>query len=261
MSVQSGDVVAVWRDSALSALRPDELLLVSDFDGTLAEIVPEPTQATALPDSLRALRRLAPELNKVVILSSRTPAELVEHLEVPGALLVGDSGLPPPTPAELQALTTFNAEAAKLLGTTPGAWIEIKPASSAVHFRNAPISGQKVLDLLRPLLHQTGLYGGLGRKVIEVHAPQAGKGTALEGLLKRLTPGGLVVMGDDENDRSMFRVASKTPIPHLCVGVGSAEVPADLFDHCDLILDGPREASAFLRSLSEWAEAESKTRL
>jgi trehalose 6-phosphate phosphatase len=256
MSVQSGDVATVWRDSPLSALKPHELLLVSDFDGTLAEIVPEPTLATALPDSLHALRRLAPALKKVVILSSRTPAELSEHVAVAGALLIGDSGLPPPTPEELQALTTFNAEAAKLLGTTPGAWIEIKPASSAVHFRNAPISGQKVLDLLRPLLHQTGLYGGLGRKVIEVHAPQAGKGTALEGMLKRLAPSGVVVMGDDENDRSMFRVASKTPIPHLCIGVGSAEVPADLFDHCDLILDGPREASVFLRSLSEWALSE-----
>jgi trehalose 6-phosphate phosphatase len=256
VSVQSSDVAAVWRDSALSAIRPDELLLVSDFDGTLAEIVPEPTQATALPDSLHALRRLAPVLRKVVILSSRTPAELNEHVAVPGALLIGDSGLPPPTQEELRALTTFNAEAAKLLGTTPGAWIEIKPASSAVHFRNATISGQKVLDLLRPLLHETGLHGGLGRKVIEVHAPQAGKGTSLEALLKRMTPGGLVVMGDDENDRSMFRVASRTPFPHLSVGVGSTEVPPDLFDHCDLILDGPRDASAFLRNLSEWALAD-----
>jgi trehalose 6-phosphate phosphatase len=256
VSVQSGDVAAVWRDSALSAVRPDELLLVSDFDGTLAEIVPEPTQATALPDSLHALRRLAPVLRKVVILSSRTPAELADHVVVAGALLVGDSGHPPPTPAELEALTTFNAAAAKLLGTTPGAWIEIKPASSAVHFRNAPISGQQVFDILRPLLHQTGLYGGLGRKVIEVHNPQAGKGTALHALLKRLEPSGLVVMGDDENDRSMFRVASRTTIPHLCVGVGSTEVPPDLFDHCDLILDGPREASAFLRNLSEWAASE-----
>jgi trehalose 6-phosphate phosphatase len=258
VSVQSGDVAAVWRDSSASAIQPHELLLVSDFDGTLAEIVPEPTLATALPDSLHALKRLAPALKKVVILSSRTPAELSEHVAVAGALLVGDSGLPPPTPEELQALTTFNAEAAKLLGTTPGAWIEIKPASSAVHFRNAPISGQKVLDLLRPLLHETGLYGGLGRKVIEVHSPQAGKGNALEGLLKLLTPGGLVVMGDDENDRSMFRVASLTPIPHLCIGVGSAEVPPDLFDHCDIVLDGPREASAFLRNLSEWALEEPK---
>ena len=253
MSVQSSDIAAVWRDSALSAIRPDELVLISDFDGTLADIVAEPTMATALPDSLHALRRLVPVLERVVVLSSRTPTELAELVPVPGALLIGDSGLPPPTPEETQALQQFNGQAAKLLGNVHGAWIEIKPASSAVHFRNAPISGQKVLDLLRPLLHETGLYGGLGRKVIEVHSPHAGKGNALEALIKALAPGGLAVMGDDENDRSMFRVASRTPVPHLCVGVGSAEVPPDLFDHCDLVLDGPAEASAFLRSLSEWA--------
>jgi trehalose 6-phosphate phosphatase len=253
VSVQSSDIAAVWRQSPVSSIPPQELLLVSDFDGTLADIVPEPTAAAPLPDSLHALRRLVPMLKKVVILSSRTNTELVDHLPIPGAQLIGDSGLPPPTPRETEALRVFNAEAAKLLGHTPGAWIEIKPASSAVHFRNAPISGQKVLDMLRPLLHQTGLYGGLGRKVIEVHSPQAGKGNALEALVKRLDPGGLVVMGDDENDRSMFRVASRAAIPHVCVGVGSAEVPPDLFDHCDLVLDGPAEASAFLRSLAEWA--------
>jgi trehalose 6-phosphate phosphatase len=253
VSVQSSDIAAVWRTSPLSSIQPQELLLISDFDGTLADIVPEPTMAIVLPDSLHALRRLLPVLMRVVILSSRTPTELTDLVPVPGAVLIGDSGLPPPTSEETQALKQFNAQAAKLLGTVQGAWIEIKPASSAVHFRNAPISGQKVLDILRPLLHETGLYGGLGRKVIEVHSPHAGKGNALEALMKRLTPTGVVVMGDDENDRSMFRVASMQAIPHLCVGVGSAEVPPDLFDHCDLVLDGPTEASGFLRSLAEWA--------
>jgi len=255
VSVQSSDIATVWRTSPLSSIQPQELLLISDFDGTLADIVSEPTMAIALPDSLHALRRLLPVLMKVVILSSRTPTELTDLVPIPGALLIGDSGLPPPTPEEMQALKQFNAQAAKLLGTVQGAWIEIKPASSAVHFRNAPISGQKVLDVLRPLLHETGLYGGLGRKVIEVHSPHAGKGNALEALIKRLSPTGVVVMGDDENDRSMFRLASMQAIPHLCVGVGSAEVPPDLFDHCDLVLDGPAEASAFLRSLAEWATA------
>jgi trehalose-6-phosphatase len=92
--------------------------------------------------------------------------------------------------------------------------------------------------------------------VIEVHASNAGKGSALQDLLARFTPGGLICMGDDENDRSVFEVASKASIPHLCVGVGSAEVPRDLFDHCDLILDGPVEASAFLRSIADWAIAQ-----
>jgi trehalose 6-phosphate phosphatase len=255
VSVQAGDIAAVWRGSALSSIRPDELLLVSDFDGTLAEIVPEPTLATPLPDSLRALRRLAPVLKKVVILSSRTNAELNTLITIPGALVIGDSGLPPPGHEELHALKVFNAEAAKLLGTTPGAWIEIKPASSAVHFRNAPITGQEVLGILQPLLDETGLYGGLGRKVIEVHMPDAGKGNALEDLLARFSPQGLVCMGDDENDRSVFGVANQSAIPHLGVGVGSEEAPHDLFEHCDLVLYGPAEAAAFLRSLAEWATA------
>jgi trehalose 6-phosphate phosphatase len=253
VSVQSGEIAAVWRDSSLSAIRPDELLLVSDFDGTLAEIVPEPTLARALPESLHALRRLAPMLAKVVILSSRTNPELAGLVSIPGALLIGDSGLPPPGRAELDALKTFNAEAAKLLGTTPGSWIEIKPASSAIHFRNAPISGMQVLDILQPLLDQTGLYGGVGRKVIEVHSPQAGKGHVLDALLARFTPRGFVCMGDDENDRSVFEAARKSSIPHISVGVGSAEVPSDLFEHCDLIVDGPAEASALLDSILDWA--------
>ncbi len=255
MKVQSGATAAIWRESPVSAIRPAELLLVSDFDGTLAEIVPEPTHAVALPESVQALRRLTPVLRKVVILSSRTTLELETLVSIPGVLLIGDSGLPPPGHEELQALRTFNAEAAKRLGNVPGAWIEIKPASSAVHFRNAPISGQEVLELLRPLLRQTGLYGSLGRKVIEVHSPNAGKGSTLEALLRRFTPGGFVCMGDDENDRSVFEVASNASIPHLCVGVSSAEVSRDLFDKCDLIVDGPAEVSAFLRTIVEWASA------
>lgn len=253
MSVQSRDIAEVWRASSLSAIQPKELLLVSDFDGTLSEIVPEPAQAIGLTDSLMALGRLTKLLAGVVILSSRTNPELAHLVPVPGVQRTGDSGLPKPRGEELRALKRFNVEAAKLLGATPGAWLEIKPASSAVHFRNASISGGEVLRLLKPLLRETGLYGGLGRKVIEVHSPEATKGHYLSGLVERTTPGGLVCLGDDENDRSVFEVASKLAVPHLCVGVGSAEVPPDLFDRCDLILEGPAEAARFLRMLVDWA--------
>lgn len=253
MSVQSRDVAEVWRASSLSAIQPKQVLLVSDFDGTLSEIVPEPAQAVGLTDSLLALGRLAKQLAAVVILSSRTKVELAHLVPVQGVERIGDSGLPKPRGDELRALKRFNAEAAKLLGATPGSWLEIKPASSAVHFRNAAISGEEVLGLLRPLLRETGLYGGLGRKVIEVHSPEATKGHFLAALVERTTPGGLVCLGDDENDRSVFALAATLPIPHLCVGVGSAEVPPDLFDQCNLVLDGPPEAARFLRMLVDWA--------
>ncbi len=228
-------------------------MLVTDFDGTLAEIGPDPVRSVALPESLDALRRLTQVLKQVVVLSSRTPTELSLLVPLSGVRLIGDSGLAPPTAEEQRALERFNSEAARPLGTVPGAWIEIKPASTTVHLRNAQISSEEAMALLRPLVKDTGLYGSQGRKVIEVHTHFAGKGTALTALMEELEPGGVVLMGDDENDRAAFEVLSRTDIPHMCVGISSPEVPPDLFDRCDVVLANPQQASDFLQMLADWA--------
>src|SRR5690349_16811608 len=102
---------------------PDEVILVTDFDGTLAEIVPDPSQATAGPDALRALHQLVPLLADVVVLSSRTPAQLERLVNVPGVRLIGDSGLALPRKAQKEALDRFNADVARLLTQVPGAWL------------------------------------------------------------------------------------------------------------------------------------------
>jgi len=51
----------------------------------------------------------------------------------------------------------------------------------------------------------------------------------------------------------MFELVSGLVRPHLIVGVGSAEAPADLFARCDLVLSGPEEVSRFLTLLADWA--------
>ncbi len=228
-------------------------MLVTDFDGTLAEIGPDPARSTAMPGALDALRRLSRLLKQVVVLSSRTSTELSRLVPVSGVRLIGDSGLAPATPDEKRALERLNTEAAKLLSAVPGAWIEIKPASTTVHLRNAQTTPEEAMALLRPLLKATGLYGAQGRKVIEVHTRYAGKGSALAKLLDEVEPGGAVAMGDDENDRSAFEVLSLSTIPHMCVGISSPEVPPDLFARCDVVLDGPQQATAFLQLLADWA--------
>src|SRR5258708_25318447 len=112
-------------------------MLVTDFDGPIGEIGPDPARSVALPGALDALRRLSRTLKKVVVLSSRTPDELSRLVPVAGVRLVGDSGLPPPNADEKRALEQFNAEAAKLLGAYPGVWVEVKAANSTVHLPNA----------------------------------------------------------------------------------------------------------------------------
>jgi trehalose 6-phosphate phosphatase len=252
--LETDELVGAWRNSHVAAVRPSEVVLVTDFDGTLADIVPDPAQTVARPEALQALNRLVRLLADVIVLSSRTNPQLEALVPISGVRLIGDSGLATPRHAHKEALERFNADVAELLGGTPGAWLEIKPASSAIHFRQTNLSGEEMLALLQPLLEGRSLAAYLGRKVVEVHAPKAGKGSALAGLLPGMDPGGVVCFGDDENDRSMFEYVSSLDIPHMCVGVSSPEAPAHLFDRCDIVVSGPEEAAALLNEIVEWAE-------
>ncbi len=247
------ETVGAWRRSALARIDPAELILVTDFDGTLAEIVPDPAMTRARPDALAALQELVRLLADVIVLSSRSQEQLERLIPISGVRLIGDSGLAAPRHAHREALGRFNAEAARVIAGIPGAWLEIKPASTAVHFRNTDKTGEEMMALLQPILDST-LSASLGRRVVEVHARKAGKGSALAALLPAEDPGGVVCFGDDENDRSMFDYVGGLEIPHLSVGVWSPEAPRDLFDRCDLVVPGPAGAVAVLDEIVEWAK-------
>jgi trehalose 6-phosphate phosphatase len=248
------EITRAWEGSPAAQVPPGELLLVTDFDGTLAEVVPDPAAARAQPETLELLEELALLLADVIVLSSRPPAQLEQLVPVPGLRLIGDSGLAIPRHAQKEALDRFNAEASRLLESLPGAWIEVKPASSAIHFRKTDVTGEEMLRLLRPMVEGARLEAALGRKVIEVHAPKAGKGYALASLLPGEDCAGVICFGDDENDRSMFDYVSSLEQPHMCVGVWSPEAPAGLFDRCDLVVPGPSGATKVLREILEWAK-------
>ncbi len=250
---ETHEITEVWRRSSVARVSPAEVILVTDFDGTLAEVVPDPATAVARPDALEALQDLVALLADVIVLSSRTQMQLETLVPISGVRLIGDSGRAIPRHAQKEALDRFNADAAGLLERIPGAWIEVKPASTAIHFRKTDVSGEELLALLIPLLDGARLGAALGRKVIEVHAPKAGKGTAMAALLPSEDPGGVVCFGDDENDRSLFEYVSALDIPHMSVGVWSPESPKDLFERCELIVQGPAGAVEVLCAIVEWA--------
>ena len=253
MIQETDQITHAWMQSPLARIQPAEVVLVTDFDGTLAEIVQDPAGASARPEALAALSELVMLLADVIVLSSRPPAQLETLVPISGVRLIGDSGLALPRHAQKEALDRFNAEAGKLLERIPGSWLEVKPASTAIHFRNTEMTGQQMLTLMQPLLDGARLEAALGRKVIEVHAPKAGKGSALAALLPGEDPGGVVCFGDDENDRSMFEYVCTLEVPHWCVGVWSPEAPPNLFERCDLVVPGPAGATSVLEEIVEWA--------
>jgi trehalose 6-phosphate phosphatase len=254
---ETDEITHVWLNSPAARVPPGELILVTDFDGTLAEVVADPAAARARSDSLLALQELVMLLADVIVLSSRPADQLESLVPVSGVRLIGDSGLALPRHAQREALERFNADARRLLERIPGAWLEAKPASTAIHFRKTDMNGEQMIALLGPLLDGARLSAALGRKVVEVHTPKAGKGSAMAALLPHEDPGGVVCFGDDENDRSLFEYVSALDIPHMAVGVWSPEAPKDLFERCDLVVAGPEAATAVFWEIVDWARRNS----
>ncbi len=230
-------------------------MLVTDFDGTLAEIVSDPVEAVILPASVAALERLTRSVRRVAILSSRPASDLESLVPVAGAVLIGDSGMGHLSAEDRARLDRFNAQAARLLRTFSSVWLEMKPGATAVHYRHSSAGLEELLTVLRPVVDATALIAQPGRRVIEVMPTDRPKGSALERLIEKWEPAGVVCIGDDENDRPMFDLVSGLARPHLIVGVGSAEAPADLFAQCDVVVSGPDEVSRFLTLMADWASS------
>lgn len=242
--------------SRLAELPPSDILLVTDFDGTLSEVVSDPMHATINAASGTALERLRRTLHQVVVLSSRSHADLETRVPIEGIELIGDSGLEDMTSDEQRRLDMFNVEAGRVLADLPGVWLETKPGGTAIHHRHAQVHPAEILRRIGPAERETGLHVHEGRRVIEVVPRERPKGDALAGLIVRLRPRGVICLGDDENDRPMFDYVTALARPHLTVGVASDEARADLFAGCDLVVSGPAEVGEFLTALAAWADAQ-----
>ena len=197
-----------------------------DYDGTLSPIVPVRTSARIHPAcrSLLADLVLAPG-NLVAILSSRSLEDLASRVPVRGVFLGGGSGLEWRLPrghrilpgreiiARMENARTRIMPALKEVASVPGADIEDKRWSIAVHFRRVP---PEALTTLGPLLEKVKRQEDVrvfeGPAVAEILLlPGWDKARGLENLCRflRFDPSGgrVVYAGDDENDGTAMRWA------------------------------------------------------
>ncbi len=203
------------RRALVRVARVSRLLVASDYDGTLAPIVPDPDQARALPESVGALRTLAglPETTAAVI-SGRALRDLTTLSRLPAEVhLVGShgaefaDGFGHALDERARAVHRRVAgELERLVEGVAGIGLEVKPASIAVHVRRADAEdGKRVLDAVRSgPAAWPGVSAIEGKAVIELAVITTDKGAALDVLRREAHASAAVFVGDDVTDERAF---------------------------------------------------------
>ncbi|HUL33573.1 MAG TPA: trehalose-phosphatase [Candidatus Eisenbacteria bacterium] len=215
---------SIWKERSRleNLVKTNNLIVLCDYDGTLAPIVAHPALAHMPAQTRAALKTLSRKKDVVTgIVSGRPLREVREFVGLKDVAYIGSHGyevwLPGKAPctrltrAQKRRLRALAGELERLLKNLHGIWIERKSAGVAVHYRLAKLPDAEVaLSILEGIArhHKRAYRVQEGKMVFEfVPAGRISKGTAVRELAKELSTGRPTVriyLGDDLTDESVF---------------------------------------------------------
>jgi trehalose-phosphatase len=270
--------------------RPGRLLVVSDFDGTLAEGSRDPAATRIVPLARVALRRLAglaadrPDRLAVAVLTGRTVADAAARVRVGGILYLGDHGLQtgrfprrgraerltvaiqPGHESALEPAERLANRVPEILGRPTWLFVERKGPSVAFHVRQADdrvaarAAVEAAIEAVDRELPEHDLAHYRGRLVVDLRPRAAGgKAEALERLLAGVRPSTVICFGDDSSDADAFGVLRAARAAGTIDGVavavtGPHGMPDDVRGAADLVLETPFAAARMLASIARLIE-------
>lgn len=248
------------------------LLVVSDFDGTLATFSTDASHVPVNARSMAALTRLAglPSTH-VAVLSGRHLEGLAEvcRLREPIAF-AGSHGnetsvAGQPTAEQQAALESVDAQLSQIIGEE-GTFVERKPFQRVAHVIGlAQRDQERASELLRQAseIDAGDTHLTWGKNILEFSATDVTKGTWLAGERDRVGADVTVFLGDDVTDENGFRVLAGSDVGvkvgegDTAAGVRVADVEevsdwlTELADARSAHLDFPRDT----RGRFEWVAA------
>ncbi|OHV49542.1 trehalose-phosphatase [Frankia sp. CcI156] len=251
---------------------PERALIALDYDGTLAPIVPRPSDAVPAPGAMDALRRISHEIGTLAIITGRPVDSLLKLTgleKIPdfgNLIILGQYGLQRwdsgsraiSSPEPLPGVAAVRAALPELLRDAPvGTAVEDKHQALVVHVRRTadPDSALAALTpALTALAEDHGMEAAPGKRVLELRPPGHDKGGALRRLIAACQARSVLVAGDDYGDLPAFEAVDELRaggLPGITVCSDSPEVPDVIRERADLVVGGPPGMVALLEVLVE----------
>jgi trehalose 6-phosphate phosphatase len=237
---------------------PSTSALLIDFDGTLAPIVDDPSEAAPEDGATELLSELGHRFGAVVIVSGRPVDFLASRLPVELSLagLYGLEGRDQGVDWELPnsgAWREIIADVALKVGQVGPECMRVEPKglSLTLHYRGHAEIEAEVVALAQAQADRSGLVMRSARMSVELHPPiDSDKGTVVERYAGEATAA--LFAGDDLGDLTGFDALdglSKLGVHAVRVAVASDESPSELIERADIVVGSPRELVELLRSL------------
>jgi len=248
-----------------------DLAVLTDFDGTIADIVTDPMSAKPQAQAISALVEISKVAGLVGVVSGR-PLDFLRS-QLPGslffaALVVGSYGEEVSLPGTSELETVQRSSATHMVSTTARLReafdyarskvtpeiieLEEKPFSFTIHYRREPQMRESVELLSQEIVSKFSLTAMDAKMAKEFFFGQKpSKGSAIERFTKEF--GYIVYMGDDTSDLEVFEyLKGARQFGHcsLSVAVASSESPQRLVEAADFFVSSPREAGRWLHTLS-----------
>jgi trehalose 6-phosphate phosphatase len=242
--------------------------LLFDYDGTLAEIVEKPEEATPHAAVGGLLEELAAKYRVVRIISGRDATQLLDWLgpdvEIDGLLGVqrvrgGQIELTAeaaPYSSKMNEVLVEAKNRVRAFGLD-GIFVEDKGIVVTLHFRRASdrVAGRRAAEsVARELADAYGLVIASGRATVELRPPiTMSKGAAVLEVANEYDLEALLFAGDDVVDLEAFRALDELESEGMhCirVAVASSEAPNALLADANVVVDGPSGMIELLETLA-----------
>jgi len=204
----------------LARFAADRTLVALDFDGTLAPIVARPGDARMRARTALLLARVARRY-PVVVVSGRARRDAARRVRPAAVEVIGSHGAETRDPP--RGLRAVIARARRRLAPAvrrlPGAWLEDKVYSLALHYRAARRPARVRRALAAAAAAVPGVALVPGKRVLNVVGRRApDKGAAVAAACRARGCGAVIFVGDDETDENVFR--APRPARRLGVRIG-----------------------------------------
>ena len=218
-----------------TALSPETLAVLLDFDGTLVAIADQPGGIVLKEHTVETLARLESLLGGAVAIVSGRPIEEIDRVFAPRTFPVAGihglerrdaAGRRHDAPYDRAALDAMAGTLEAAIGGEPGLLLERKPGSVALHYRRRP----ELADFCRERAARAaeahaGVHVLTGKMVVEVKLGGRTKADAVEAFMSEAPFAGRrpLYAGDDVTDEDAFRAVEGLGGTSIKIGDGPTE--------------------------------------